>query len=82
MVRKRKRYPLEFEVKGIGFVQFVVEGRKGPAGTVVLGCATRVGIIPDKPTLATWIENRSTYEKEVQQAIVVPGTTEEKHAIK
>ena len=79
---KRKRYPLEFKLTAIGYAQSVVEGGKGPGSTVGLSYATRVLGVSDKATLAAWIQNRSTYEEEVQQATAVSGTKGKKKAMK
>ena len=66
---KRKRYPLDFKLNAIKYAQSVVEGGRGPGGTVGITYATRALGISDKATLAAWIKNRVTFEKEVQWAV-------------
>ena len=68
----RKGYPIESKVKAIGYAQPVVEGERGRGGTVILTYVTTALGILDKATLASWIKNRSTYEKEVQAATAAP----------
>lgn len=65
---KRKRYPLDFKLNAIKYAQSVVEGGRGPGGTVGITYATRALGISDKATLAAWIKNRATFEKEVRWA--------------
>ena len=43
-----KRYPAEFKLKAFGYAQSVVEGGRGPGGTVGLRHATRALGILDK----------------------------------
>lgn len=63
---QRKRYPLEFKLNAIRYAQSVVEGGRGPGGTVGITYATKALGISDKATLSAWIRNRATLEKEVQ----------------
>ena len=63
-----------FRLKAIGYAQSVVEGGWGPGGTVALTHASRALGILDKATLAPWIKNRFTYEREVQAATAASGT--------
>ena len=70
----RKRYPIESKLKAVGYAQSVVEGGGGPGDTVGLTSATRALGILDKATLASWVKNRPTYEKEVQAAATAYGT--------
>lgn len=65
----RKRYPLDFKLNAIKYAQSVVEGGRGPGGTVGITYATRALGISDKATLAAWIKNRATFEKEVQWTV-------------
>ena len=70
------------KLKSIEYAHFVVEGGKGPGGTVGLSCATRALVSSDKATMASWTNNRFTYEKEVQQATAVSDTKGKKKAMK
>lgn len=63
---KRKRYPLDFKLNAIKYAQSVVEGGRGPGGTVGVSYATRVLGISDKASLSSWIKNSATFKKEVQ----------------
>ena len=68
-------YPLESTLKAIEHAQSIVKGGKGPGGTVGISYATRALGITDKTTLAAWLQNRSFFQKQGQQAAAtVPGT--------
>lgn len=61
MARTARENHLEFmiKLKSIEYAHFVVEGGKGPGGTVGLSYATRAMGISDKATLVSWIKNQS-----------------------
>ena len=70
----RKRYVIEFKLKVIGYAPSVVEGGRRPGGTVGWTYDTGALEILDKAALASWIKNRSTYEKEARAATAASET--------
>ena len=76
---KRKQYPL-VQAQGDRVRTVCCGGWGRPPRH--LSYTTRVLGIPDKAKRAAWIQNRCTYEKEVQQATAVSGTKGEKKAMK
>ena len=56
-----KRHHVEFKLNAIEYAHSVVDGGKGPGGTVGIRYATRALGIADRATIAVWIRNRPTY---------------------